>query len=113
MKWYFDTALIDSNQHIINRLEEKKQKLALCRPLPESVLHKIKSELSLEWTYHSNNIEGNTLNLNETRVVLEHGMTIKGKTLKEHLEIVNHHEAIDYVGQLVNTESMLYQNDIL
>jgi len=45
----------------------------------------------MEWTYNSNSIEGNTLTLQETKMVIEEGFTIKGKSLREHFEAVNHH----------------------
>lgn len=57
----------------------------------------MREELRLEWTYNSNSIEGNTLTLAETRVVLEDGITIGGKTLREHFEVINHHEAIGFI----------------
>jgi len=55
----------------------------------------------LEWTYHSNAIEGSTLTLRETQLIIEQGLTIKGKPLKEHLEAVNHKEAILYLENLI------------
>lgn len=113
MKWYLDSVLLDSHQDFTDRLERKKQSLVVSRPLPGFVLEKIKSELSLEWTYHSNSIEGNTLNLNETRVVLEHGVTVRGKSLREHLEVLNHHEAIDFIASLVKPDYMFTEKDIL
>ena len=57
-------------------------------------------QLVLEWTYNSNAIEGNTLTLKETKVVLE-GITIGGKSMQEHFEVINHKEAIDYVDAIV------------
>ena len=57
----------------------------------------------LEWTYHSNTIEGNILTINETKVVLEE-ITLGGKTLLEHLEVINHREAIAYVEEIVYKE---------
>ncbi|MCP5046879.1 MAG: Fic family protein, partial [bacterium] len=64
--------------------------------LPQGTLKSLRENLLVEWTYHSNSIEGNTLTLKETKVVLE-GITVGGKTLKEHLEAINHKEAIIYV----------------
>ncbi len=113
MNWYLDNRLIEEFHEIISRLESKKQKLDLSRPFSYIVLNRIKSDIALEWTYHSNSIEGNTLNLNETKIVLEEGMTIKGKTLREHFEIVNHHEAIDFVSSLVAQKGILSEKDIL
>lgn len=60
----------------------------------------------LEWTYNSNAIEGNTLTINETKVVLE-GITIGGKTLREHLEVINHRDAITYVEEIVQMKETL------
>jgi Fic family protein len=54
----------------------------------------------LEWTYHSNAIEGNTLTLRKTKVVLE-GITVGGKTLREHVDVTSHRDAILYVEDLV------------
>lgn len=67
----------------------------------------------LEWTYNSNSIEGNTLSLNETKMVIEEGFTVKGKSLKEHFEAINHQEAIDYITKLSSIESVLDEKDIL
>ena len=53
----------------------------------------------LRWTYHSNAIEGNTLTLKETKVALE-GITVGGKTMREHFEAINHKQAIDFVETL-------------
>ena len=77
------------------RLLQKKTELDKKRPLPAIALQRIKEDLYIEWSYNSNSIEGNTLNLNETRMVLQDGMTVKGKSLREHFEVVNHQEAIE------------------
>ena len=67
-------------------------------------------KLIVEWTYNSNAIEGNTLTLSETKVVLE-GITIGGKSMAEHLETINHREAILFVEDLVaNDESLTEWN---
>ncbi|QXM05505.1 Fic family protein [Crassaminicella indica] len=88
------------------RIEEKKKLLDSHRPLPEYTVKSIRESLLLEWTYNSNAIEGNTLTLMETKVVLE-GITVGGKTLREHLEIVNHKEAILYVEEIVQNKESL------
>jgi Fic family protein len=82
-------------------VDQKRKLLDQKRPLPSSTLASLKEHLLLEWTYHSNAIEGNTLTLSETKVVLE-GITVGGKTLREHLEVVNHREAIHYVEEVVS-----------
>lgn len=86
---------------ILVRVREKKNVLDAKRPLSVMALNRIKHELNLEWSYNSNAIEGNTLTLNETRLVLEDGLTIKGKSFIEHLEISNHHDAIEFVEKMV------------
>lgn len=96
-----------------DRLDEKQLMLTSRRPLPSSVLNKIKEGLSIEWTYNSNSIEGNTLTLQETKIVLQDGMTIKGKSLREHFETTNHHDAIEYLESLVHAGYTLTERDIL
>lgn len=63
--------------------------------------YKVAEALEIEYTYESNRIEGNTLTLQETALVIEKGLTISGKPLKEHLEAINHSHAIDYIKELV------------
>lgn len=87
-------------------LDNKKKILDSKRPLPEYTVKSIRENLNLEWTYNSNAIEGNTLTLMETKVVLE-GITIGGKTLREHLEVINHRDAILYVDEIVKSNEHL------
>ena len=70
------------------------------RPLTQGELHRLKEEFLIEYTYNSNAIEGNTLTLQETALVLE-GVTIDKKPLKDHLEAVGHRDAFLYVQDLV------------
>lgn len=67
----------------------------------------------LEWTYNSNSIEGNSLTLRETQMILEEGFTIKGKSLREHFEAVNHRNGIEYIEQLLTVNKALSERDIL
>lgn len=78
------------------QINNKIQQLNSKRPLPKYTVESLREKLFLEWTYHSNAIEGNTLTLQETKVVLG-GITVGGKTIKEHIEIINHQEAIQCV----------------
>ena len=87
-------------------INEKKAQLDAARPLPIYTLKSLREKLFLEWTYNSNAIEGNTLTMNETKVVLE-GITIGGKTLREHLEVINHRDAITYVEEIVQMKEPL------
>jgi Fic family protein len=83
-----------------SHLDSLKAKLDGLRPLPPAALRNIHEDLVLRWTYHSNAIEGNTLTLLETKVVLE-GIAVGGKTLREHFEAIDHREAIRYVEDIV------------
>jgi Fic family protein len=98
---------------LINRLMIKKQVLDTKRPIPHSILAKLKAQLSIEWTYNSNSIEGNTLNENETQLVLQEGITIKGKSLREHFEVFNHDKALNHLYSLVSSDYVLTSSDIL
>ncbi len=83
------------------RLTAKKQRLDSLRPLPQAAVHRLQEQILTEWIYHSNALEGNTISLQETRLILETGLTIGGKSLREHFEVINHRDAIHYVEQLV------------
>jgi Fic family protein len=85
---------------LLRSIDEKKSRLDALRPLPQHTLASLHEKLTLEWTYHSNAIEGNTLTLRETKVVLE-GITVGGKSLREHFEATNHRDAIHYVESVV------------
>ncbi|MGL4819372.1 MAG: Fic family protein [Bacilli bacterium] len=87
-----------------NRADVLKKKLDDYRPLPAEVVANLRDVFTIEWTYNSNAIEGNTLTLLETKLVVEEGLTIGGKKLKEHFEAINHVEAIQYVEALVQNE---------
>lgn len=84
----------------LQRLDILKQRLDAQRPLAPAVVKNLREDLLLRWTYHSNAIEGNTLTLLETKVVLE-GVTVGGKPLRDHLEAINHRDAIDYMEACV------------
>jgi Fic family protein len=83
---------------IVNGLKEK---LDSKRPLPTGLVKNLRDVFRIEWTYNSNAIEGNTLSLLETKIVVEEGLTIGGKKLREHFEAINHAEAIDFVEDLI------------
>ena len=68
---------------MFEQINRKKASLDTLRPLQKYTLKSLREKLLLEWTYHTNAIEGNTLTMNETKVVLE-GITIGGKTMREH-----------------------------
>ena len=111
--WNIDLSYRKEFQETFEKLNNKKQSLQDSRPLPNIALNKIKESLSIEWTYNSNSIEGNTLSLRETQMVLQEGITIKGKSLREHFETHNHDKAIDYLYSIVNDNYTLRSIDIL
>ncbi len=90
---------------IKNRIDEKLKRLNSFRPLPELAVKKIREQFEIEMTYNSNAIEGNSLTLKETYLVINEGITIKGKPLKDHLEAKNHKEALDYLYELIAKEN--------
>jgi Fic family protein len=89
------------DQKIKQRIDEKLKHINKFRPLPAAVVKKLKEQFEVEMTYNSNAIEGNSLTLKETYLVVNEGLTIKGKPLKDHLEAKNHQEALDYLYDLV------------
>lgn len=113
MKWQVYPYYFEGLEKQLERIHEKKCELDKKRPIPSYVLKSIKDSLSIEWTYNSNSIEGNTLTLQETKMVIEDGFTIKGKSLREHFEVVNHQEAIEFVESLASNEYVLKKLDIL
>lgn len=87
-------------------IDEMKRKIDQYRPFSKRLAESLHEKLIIEWTYNSNAIEGNTLTLSETKVVLE-GITIGGKSIVEHLEAINHREAILFIEELIgNSESL-------
>ena len=89
------------SQIIKTRLEEKLDKLNKLRPLPKSAVQKLREKFQIEMTYNSNAIEGNSLTLKETFLVINEGITVKGKPLKDHLEAKDHHAALEFLYDLI------------
>jgi len=89
-----------TKESLIPIIEEKLEELNKRRPLTEGELERLNEEFLTEYTYNSNAIEGNTLTLRETDMVLR-GLTIDQKSLKEHLEVIGHKEAFDFVTEIV------------
>lgn len=89
-----------SKESILSRIDHKKKELDGRRPLTEGEVARLNEEFIVEYTYNSNAIEGNTLTLRETDLVLR-GLTIDKKPLKDHMEAVGHKEAFEYVSELV------------
>lgn len=92
-------------------IDRKKALLDAYHPLPAHTMESLRESIYLDWTYHSNGIEGNTLTLRETKVVLE-GITVGDKTLREHLEAINHRDAILFLEDLVSKSEPLSEWNI-
>lgn len=88
-------------ENLWKNLEEKLKKLNKLRPLSKTLLQKLRERFAVEMTYNSNAIEGNSLTLKETFWVIQEGLTVKGKPLKDVLEAKNHKEALDFLYELV------------
>ena len=93
-------------------LDALKARLDAHRPLPPDVVSQIREDMRVRFTYHSNAIEGNTLTMSETKAVLEDGITIGGKSLREHLEAVGHSQAIDYLEVLAQGDAALTERTL-
>jgi Fic family protein/DNA-binding XRE family transcriptional regulator len=91
-------------------IDKLKKEIATHRKLDS---YKIAQALELEYTYESNKIEGNTLTLQETDIVVNEGITISGKSMREHLEAINHKDAIDFVKHLVKNKNAITESNIL
>lgn len=103
--------IIDLDDDYFDKVDNLKNELDSKRPLPKETLKSLRESINLEWTYNSNGIEGNTLTLRETQIVLE-GITVGGKSIKEHLEAINHEQAILYLDDLVKTENPINEWNI-
>lgn len=109
----FDPALL-------NQIDALKARLDRLRPLPPDLVDNLREVYNIRLTYHSNAIakgrfltnEGNTLTQSETQIMIEKGITIGGKPLKDHLEAINHVEAIDFIRDLAMDERAITEWDI-
>lgn len=94
----------------LNKIDVLKEKLVQFRSLDS---YRITAALELEYTFESNRIEGNTLSLKETDLVVNEGVTISGKSMREHLEAINHKEAITYLKELIVKDADFSERDLL
>ena len=97
---------------LIKRVDDAKQLIDEHRPLSKSIVNRLHEQMVLEWTYNSNAIEGNTLTLKETKLVLQDGLTVRNKSLREYLEAVNHKEAIEFVEELADKKKRIIERNI-
>ena len=89
-----------------------KLELDKLRPIPKEREAKIMQKFRLDWNYHSNHLEGNSLTFGETRMLILHGITAQGKPLKDHFEITGHDKAIEWVIEIVKSDFLLTENFI-
>lgn len=99
-------------EQLIASVADKKAELDRLRPRSFGALTNLEYAHNLELTYTSNAIEGNTLTQIETSLVIEQGITIGGKPLRDHLEAVDHFEALAYVRELAGRKSRLSEHDV-
>lgn len=88
-------------QQMLAEISLLKEKLGSFRPLSPAEASRLREYFLVEWTHHSTALEGNTLDLRETRLVLLDGLTVGGKTLREHLEAVDHRDAVEWLENVV------------
>ncbi|MFZ3054619.1 MAG: Fic family protein [Minisyncoccales bacterium] len=93
------------DKKIQQKIDEKFSQLQKLRPLSPAMVKKLREQFSIEMTYNSNAIEGNKLTLRETGFIINEGITIKGKSFKDHLEAKDHYEAIDYLYSIIEDDS--------
>lgn len=95
------------DEEIIKQIDKLKKQLDALRPLPIEQIKNLEEYFRIQYTYDSNRIEGNTLTLQETALVINHGITISGKSVNEHLEAINHSEAVELILDLVQNKTHL------
>lgn len=108
---YFDLSKVypdtDNVGELLNQLDDLKKCLDSFRPLNAAQVQNLQEAWDTEYTYESNRIEGNTLTLQETSLVINDGITIGGKSMREHLEVINHKEAINHIRELADKNTAL------
>ena len=96
----------------IERIDTLKSEIDSLRPISPDIEKKIWQKYRLDWNFHSNNIEGNSLTFGETKSFLLHGITAEGKPLKDHLDIKGHNEAILLLDDIVKQKRPLTETFI-
>lgn len=97
---------------MLEKLTQMRNLLDKYRPLNQDILKQIQADLMMKYNQQSNAIEGNSLDIFETRVLLENGITANGKPFKDHLDILNHQQAIYYLIDLVRANRELDESTI-
>jgi Fic family protein len=101
-----------SLSELLSQLSTLRETASTFQPLDETKLSKLQEYFFTRYTYHSNRIEGNTLSMQETALVIGKGITIAGKSVREHLEAINHQEAVEYLESQVQKGARLTESFI-
>ncbi len=107
-----ETAIALSQLPIIAEIDELKNIIDGRKPFSRDTEERVFQKIKLDWNYNSNAIEGNQLNYGETVAFLMHGVTAKGKTLKDHLDIKGHNEAINFLLDIIKEDRDISESDI-
>lgn len=100
-------------ENLFDKINDLKNKLNSLRPFTDGELERLTEEFGIEYTYDSNAIEGSTLTLEETALVIKEGITIAEKPLSYHLAAIGHKDAYYYIRDLVKNNTKLSENEIL
>src|SRR5260370_40712476 len=97
---------------VVKAIEQKKAQLDRLRPLSPGALAQLQKYYDVELTYTSNAIEGNTLTHRETAEIIEHGITVGGKSLREHLEADDHYEDLPWMSGLAAQKTPIGEDTV-
>jgi hypothetical protein len=97
---------------LLTSIAEKRQRLDALRPFSSEALRSVQKSFDVELTYTSNAIEGNTLTLRETAELIEHGLTVGGKPLRDHLEAADHYEAVLWMREAAEASTEVGENAV-
>ena len=98
--------------NVVEECKERLKELNALRPLSHEQELRVLQKLRLDWNFHSNHLEGNSLTYGETKALILHGLTAQGKPIQDHIEISGHHEAILLIEDLVKRREALTENVI-
>ena len=104
--------IIPRNQNALNTIRELRDLKESIQIQSQSALNKFSEQIKYDYIYNSNAIEGNTLSYNETEALLEHGITINGKPVKDYIEVINHSTAYDNLIRLIETDKPITEQNI-
>ena len=99
-------------KELLQKIDALRNELNKYRPLSAAQLQKLEEALFVEYTYESNRIEGSTLTLAETALIIQKGITVSGKSLREHLEAINHYEAIGFIKSIAEKNEPLNERTV-